>query len=100
MIEITLAAARNDRPVAFTQAELGWEPWLQPLSEEELTARHWSGLVDASCAKSPYFMLLARDPEILEARTKIDKDIFYNPAWRPHEANAGIIDSRSSRRPR
>jgi alkylhydroperoxidase domain protein len=25
-------------------------------------------------------MLLARDPEILEARTKTDKDIFYNPA--------------------
>jgi alkylhydroperoxidase domain protein len=79
MSETTLSTARNDRPVAFTQAELGWAPWLQPLSEEELTARHWAGLVDASRAKSPYFMLLARDPEILEARTKTDKDIFYNP---------------------
>lgn len=79
MSDTTLAAARNDRPVAFTQAELGWAPWLEPLSEEELTARHWAGLVDASRAKSPYFMLLARDPEILEARTKADKDIFYNP---------------------
>jgi AhpD family alkylhydroperoxidase len=80
MSETTLAIARNDRPVAFTQAELGWAPWLEPLSEEELTARHWAGLVDASRAKSTYFMLLARDPEILEARTKTDKDIFYNPA--------------------
>jgi alkylhydroperoxidase domain protein len=69
-----------DRPVAFTQVELGWAPWLEPLSEEELTERHWAGLVDASRAKSSYFMLLARDPEILEARTKTDKDIFYNPA--------------------
>jgi alkylhydroperoxidase domain protein len=34
--------------------------------------------VDASRAKSPYFLLLARDPEILGARTKTDKDIFYN----------------------
>jgi alkylhydroperoxidase domain protein len=49
------------------------------LSEDQLTDRHWAGLVDASRAKSPYFMLLARDPEILEARTKTDKDIFYNP---------------------
>jgi alkylhydroperoxidase domain protein len=80
MSETTLASARTDRPVAFTQAELGWAPWLEPLSEEELTARHWAGLVDASRAKSSYFMLLARDPEILEARTKTDKDIFYNPA--------------------
>jgi len=80
MSEKTVAAARNDRPVAFTQAEIGWAPWLEPLSEEALTARHWAGLVDASRAKSPYFMLLARDPEILEARTKTDKDIFYNPA--------------------
>lgn len=79
MSEIALATAGNDRPLAFTQAELGWTPWPQPLSEEELTARHWAGLVDASRAKSPYFMLLARDPEILEARTKTDKDIFYNP---------------------
>jgi hypothetical protein len=74
MSETTLASARTNRPVAFTQAELGWAPWLEPLSEEELTARHWAGLVDASRAKSPYFMLLARDPEILEARTKTDKD--------------------------
>jgi alkylhydroperoxidase domain protein len=68
------------RPTAFTQDELGWAPWLTPLAEDQLTERHWAGLVDASRAKSPYFMLLARDPEILEARTKADKDIFYNPA--------------------
>jgi len=64
--------------VAFTQAQLGWLPWLPPLPEGELTDRHWAGLVDASRAKSPYFMLLARDPDILGARTRTDKDIFYN----------------------
>jgi len=70
----------GNQPVAFTQAELGWLPWLEPLAEAELTERHWVALVDRSRAKSDYFRLLARDPEILEARTKTDKDIFYNTA--------------------
>ena len=65
-------------PEIFTQDELDWLPWLEPLPEGELTDRHWAGLVDASRAKSPYFMLLARDPDILGTRTKTDKDIFYN----------------------
>lgn len=68
-----------NQPNVFTQDELGWTPWLEPLAEADLTDRHWTGLVDASRAKSPYFMLLAHDPEVLEARTKADKDIFYNP---------------------
>lgn len=67
------------KPNIFTQDELGWTPWLEPLTEADLTDRHWAGLVDASRSKSPYFMLLAHDPEVLEARTKADKDIFYNP---------------------
>lgn len=75
----TTIAHDTTPPSAFTQAELGWAPWLEPLTEAELTERHWTGLVDASRSKSEYFMLLARDPEVLEARTKADKDIFYNP---------------------
>jgi alkylhydroperoxidase domain protein len=67
-------------PVAFTQDELGWLPWLEPLPEAELTERHFAGLVDRSRAKSDYFRLLVRDPQVLEARTKTDKDIFYNTA--------------------
>lgn len=69
----------NTVPNVFTQDELGWAPWLEPLAESDLTDRHWAGLVDASRSKSPYFMLLAHDPEVLGARTKADKDIFYNP---------------------
>jgi alkylhydroperoxidase domain protein len=78
MSESVLHPAVDQRPNAFTQEEIGWTPWLQPLTEDELTERHRAGLVDQSRSKSPYFMLLARDPEILEARTKTDKDIFYN----------------------
>ena len=65
-------------PNAFTRAMLDWLPWLEPMAEAELTPRHMQGLVDASRAKSPYFRLLAHDPEVLEARTRTDKDIFYN----------------------
>jgi alkylhydroperoxidase domain protein len=77
--ESTLTHPHNAHPTVFTQAQLEWLPWLEPLPEAELTERHFAGLVDASRAKSPYFRLLARDPDILGARTRTDKDIFYNP---------------------
>ena len=66
-------------PAVFTPALLDWRPWLKPLAEESLTERQMAGLVDAVRAKSPYFRLLARDPDALRARTLADKDIFYNP---------------------
>jgi alkylhydroperoxidase domain protein len=80
MGDSVIVHADNKEPVAFTQDELGWLPWINPLPEAELTDRHWAGLVDRSRAKSDYFRLLVRDPEVLEARTKTDKDIFYNTA--------------------
>jgi len=67
-----------DVPLAFTQALIGWRPWLEPLAEEELTERHIRSLVQPGRAKNEYFRLLARDPEILEARTLADVDIFTN----------------------
>jgi alkylhydroperoxidase domain protein len=66
-------------PVVFTRAQLDWLPWIEPLMVEALTERHLASFVDAARVKSPYFRLLARDPEALEARTRTDKDIFYNP---------------------
>ncbi len=65
--------------VAFTRAQLEWLPWLEPLAADTMTERHLASLVDAARVKSPYFRLLARDPDALEARTRTDKDIFYNP---------------------
>ena len=78
MSEQVLTYPDNTEPVVFTQDELGWLPWLAPLEEGELSERHYEGLVDRGRAKSPYFRLLARDPEVLGARTRTDKDIFYN----------------------
>ncbi|WP_052460692.1 alkylhydroperoxidase domain protein [Microbacterium gorillae] len=65
-------------PHAFTRGEVGWLPWLEPVPQDELTERHYAGLVDRGRASSDYFRLLARDPEALRARTLVDKDIFYN----------------------
>ncbi|WP_022886570.1 alkylhydroperoxidase domain protein [Glaciibacter superstes] len=78
MTDTTISRDHLPGPEVFTQAELGWVPWLEPLAEDDLSERHWTGLVDASRAKSAYFALLARDPDILGARTRTDKDIFYN----------------------
>lgn len=97
MTETIAAASQEDRPRAFTRAEIGWAPWLEPLRESELTERHWAGLVEPARAKSPYFLLLARDPEILEARTKTDKDIFYNPAGGLPRAERELAATAASR---
>jgi alkylhydroperoxidase domain protein len=97
MTEKTLSYPANREPVAFTQEELGWVPWLEPLSADELTDRHWTGLVDPSRAKSPYFLLLARDPEVLEARTKTDKDIFYNTSRGLPRAERELAATATSR---
>ncbi|MFL1381515.1 MULTISPECIES: alkylhydroperoxidase domain protein [unclassified Nocardiopsis] len=68
----------NVRPAAFTRSPVGWLPWLDPLPREELTERHLEALVEEARAKMPYFALLVRDPDALEARTRTDFDIFHN----------------------
>jgi alkylhydroperoxidase domain protein len=78
MSERVLIPPQHTMPRAFTRAQLDWLPWLEPLAIDEMTERHLKSLVDAARVKSPYFRLLARDPDALEARTRTDKDIFYN----------------------
>jgi alkylhydroperoxidase domain protein len=79
MTDEVLTPPEHVEPAVFTRDQLDWLPWLEPLAEQDLTARHMAALVDAARAKSAYFRLLVRDPEVLEARTRTDKDIFYNP---------------------
>jgi alkylhydroperoxidase domain protein len=79
MTETTLTPPEHVIPTVFTRDLLDWLPWLEPMAVEALTERHMAALVDAARVKSPYFRLLARDPDVLEARTRTDKDIFYNP---------------------
>jgi alkylhydroperoxidase domain protein len=65
-------------PDAFTTDQVGWVPWLEPPAKDALTQRQIDGLDDERRANSPYFRLLARDPELLYNRTRTDKGIFYN----------------------
>ncbi|MDY0910196.1 alkylhydroperoxidase domain protein [Microbacterium sp. CFBP9034] len=84
-------------PHAFTRAEVGWVPWLEPFPEDQLTERHYDGLVDRPRASSDYFRLLVRDPEILRARTLVDKDIFYNVAEGLPRAERELAAAAASR---
>jgi alkylhydroperoxidase domain protein len=79
MADNVLVPPDHTAPVAFTRAQLEWLPWLEPVAADAMTERQLASLVDAARVKSPYFRLLARDPDALEARTRTDKDIFYNP---------------------
>ena len=70
-------------PVAFTQRELGWEPWLaaKPLADfrdDEVAILAKFGHTD-----SDYFRLLARNLPVLEQSTLTDKGIFYTPGGLP-----------------
>lgn len=87
----------NHEPVAFTQAMLDWLPWLEPPAEATLTERQRASLVDAARSKSAYFRLLARDPDILEARTRTDKDIFFNTSSGLSRAERELAAAATSR---
>ncbi|WP_347558244.1 alkylhydroperoxidase domain protein [Robbsia sp. KACC 23696] len=79
MTEHVLRYNDSTHPSGFTLAIVPWLPWLAPLDVAALNETQWAALVDPARAKSAYFRLLVRAPAILAARTKTDKDIFYNP---------------------
>lgn len=97
MTETVLTHPNNHEPTVFTQDELNWLPWLEPYPADQLTERHFAGLVDAARAKSDYFRLLVRDPDVLQARTKTDKDIFYNPEGGLPRAERELAATAASR---
>jgi hypothetical protein len=72
----TATTAPEGGPVAFTQQELGWEPWIaaKPLADfrdDEVAILAKFGHTD-----SDYFRLLGRNLPVLEQRTLTDKGIF------------------------
>ena len=79
MTDKTVPQSGHVVPAVFTRDMLDWLPWLEPVAADRMTERQLASLVDAARVKSDYFRLLARDPDVLEARTRTDKDIFYNP---------------------
>ena len=97
MTDAVLSSPPNKAPAAFTRDQLDWLPWLPPLEPDALTPRHMQAFVDPARAKSAYFRLLARDPDALEARTKTDKDIFYNPSGGLPRAERELAAAAASR---
>ena len=97
MTEQAISHPGNHEPVAFTLALLDWLPWLTPPGEADLTERQRASLVDAARARPAYFRLLARDPAILEARTRTDKDIFYNTSSGLPRAERELAAAATSR---
>lgn len=98
MTETTLVPPPHEVPAVFTRALLDWLPWLEPMAKAELTPRHMAGLVDPARANSEYFRLLVRDPDALQARTRTDKDIFYNPEAGLPRAERELAAAAASRR--
>lgn len=84
-------------PTVFTRAMLDWAPWIDPVPESGLSDRQRAALVDPARAKSPYFRLLARDPDALGARTQTDKDIFYNVSAGLPRADRELAAAAASR---
>ncbi|WBV23890.1 alkylhydroperoxidase domain protein [Pantoea piersonii] len=70
-------ASGQTAPTAFTQAELGWEPWLAAKPLAEFDAEEQAILARFGHSDSDYFRLLARNQPVLEQRTLTDKGIFY-----------------------
>ena len=97
MTDKTLTPPAHNEPVVFTRDQLDWLPWLEPVAEEAMTERQKESLVDAARLKSAYFRLLARDPDVLEARTRTDKDIFYNPNGGAPRAERELAAAATSR---
>jgi len=97
MSDKTLKPPPHTGPVVFTRDQLDWLPWLEPVAEDRLTPRQKESLVDTARLKSGYFRLLARDPDILEARTLTDKDIFYNSQGGAPRADRELAAAATSR---
>ena len=97
MADTVLDPPPHTVPTVFTRALVDWLPWLEPLAIEMLTERHMAALVDATRVKSPYFRLLARDPDALRARTLADKDIFYNADAGLPRAERELVAAATSR---
>ena len=72
-------------PQAFTQAELGWEPWVSAKPQADYTEAEQAVLARFGHLDSDYFRLLGRNLPVLEQRTLTDKGIFYTPGGLPRK---------------
>lgn len=65
----------------FTNASLGWKAWL-PIQDIATLTEHQSAVLDTShptARESDYYMLLVREPRLLEQRSLVYNAIMYAP---------------------
>lgn len=72
-------------PVAFTVAELGWEPWIAAKPLAEFSTEQQSVLAKHGHSDSDYFRLLGRNLPVLDERTLTDKGIFFTSGGLPRQ---------------
>ncbi|WP_405486572.1 peroxidase-related enzyme [Nocardia sp. NBC_00511] len=63
-------------PAEFTQDQLDWVPWVEPILLAAADDRQ-QPLLAGDRGVGPYFRLLARNPEVLAHRSANDREIFY-----------------------
>ncbi|WP_433563553.1 peroxidase-related enzyme [Nocardia sp. CA-151230] len=70
------SAETSRRPRGFTQEQLDWVPWVEPivLADADELQRP---LLEGDRGVGPYFRLLARNAEVLAHRSANDRAIFY-----------------------
>lgn len=81
--QATRTASGKTALTAFTQQELGWEPWLPAKPLAEFSEAEQATLAKFGHTHSDYFRLLARNLPLLEQRTLTDKGIFYTAGGLP-----------------
>ncbi|WP_084514743.1 peroxidase-related enzyme [Nocardia acidivorans] len=64
------------RPAGFTQEQLDWVPWVEPILLAEADATQ-APLLAGDRGIGPYFRVLARNAEVLAHRSGNDREIFY-----------------------
>ncbi|MGV9665691.1 peroxidase-related enzyme [Nocardia niigatensis] len=64
------------RPPGFTQEQLDWVPWVEPIALADADELQ-RPLLEGDRGVGPYFRLLARNAEVLAHRSANDRAIFY-----------------------
>jgi len=67
----------------FTQAQVEWAPWIEPVSAETATEEQRAALTASPSSNSPYFRTLAHDVASLAERSPLFHSVMYVPRGLP-----------------
>jgi uncharacterized peroxidase-related enzyme len=87
------------KATTWTQDILQWEPWVTPVSDDEITPARKAVLdtFQSSQANSPYYRVLVQAPEILRARTALFNESLRGEGLdRPDRELAAVGSSRQT----